>query len=151
MSFYASNNNIKITDIGGNTVFNTDWKMPTIVSILEGSITIPERGRVSTQTNSFHKIASVDPQISFVISTCKIKGGSSYPWKNTAFNSSGSTLTNLGWQSINDTWKIAAARTVNFEINNNTLQIREQYYNLFNTVALKSFTLKYKVYLGRYE
>ena len=150
MSFYADNNKITITDASSNVIFDTDRKMPAIVSILEGSIVIPARGTTRSQTNVFHTIASTNNSINFVMSACKIVGGSSYPWRDTVFNAAGSTITNLGWQAVNG-WKIGAVRTINFEINNSTLQLREQYYNLFDTVSLASFTLKYKIYLGRYE
>jgi len=151
MSFYANNDSIKITDASGNTVFDTDRKMPAITNILEGTIIVPARGRTTSQTNILHTISSVDSENNFVLSACKVTGGSSYPWRDTVFNASGSTITNLGWQIISGSWRLGASRTINFEVNGNTLQLREQYYNLFNTVSLASFTLNYKIYLGRYE
>jgi len=37
MSFYATSDNIRLTNTSGTEVFNTDWKMPAITSTVTGS------------------------------------------------------------------------------------------------------------------
>jgi hypothetical protein len=148
MSFYASNNRIFITDTGGQAVFDTDWKMPAITSIINGSMNFNTRGNTG-QTTVNHFIANVSASPEFVLSTSLITGNSTYPWVNTRFNSSGSTLTNLGW-NLTDTWRLAGARTITFFVSGGQLFIREEYYNQFPSLQLASFSLSYKVYLGSF-
>jgi hypothetical protein len=149
MSFYASNNRIFLTNTGGQIVFDTDWKMPAITNIINGSMNFGTRGNTG-QTTVNHFIANVSASPEFVLSTSLITGNSAYPWINTRFNSSGSTLTNLGWSFTNGAWRLGGARTVTFFVSGGQLFIREEYYNQFPTLQLASFSLSYKVYLGSF-
>lgn len=151
MSFYASNNRIHITDASGNITFDTDRKMPAIIDVIQGTIVIPSRGTTSSQKTVFHNIGITNSASNFILASSYIDGGSTYPWRDTHFNASGSVLSNLGWQDIGSlTWRLAAARTITFEVNNGTVRIREEFYNLFGSVQLASFTLSYKLYIGRF-
>lgn len=152
MSFYADNNKIEITDSSSNIIFNTDRKMPSIIDVLEGSIVIPARGNTTSQTVVMHTIGTTNASCNFILADSYIDGGSSYPWTDTHFNASGSVISNLGWQDLGGlNWRIGAGRTITFEINNGSVQLREEYYNLFNTLQLASFTLSYKLYIGRFD
>lgn len=148
MSFYASNNRIYLTNTGGQVVFDTDWKMPTITNTVTGSITLPSRGNTG-QTAVNHYLANVSGSAEFVLATASISGGTSYPWVGTMFNSSGSVLTNLGW-NITDTWRLAGARSVSFFTSGSALYLREEFYNQFPALQLASFTLNYRVYIGSF-
>jgi hypothetical protein len=152
MAFYADSGVIEITDTSLNTVFSTDWKMPTITHVFSGSLSIPARGRTTSNANVNYFIGSVDATSNFSVSTGKIVGGSTYPWRDTYFNSSGSVLTNLGWADLgNRNWRIRAARSLSVKIVNGSVYISEEYYNLFQTLSLRSFTFTYKIYIGRFE
>lgn len=149
MSFYANNNRIYVTNTAGSIVFDTDRQMPAITSVVNGAFSIPARGPGVGQTVAYHDIGSASGSPEFVLGVASITGGSSYPWVNTMFNCSGSVLTNLGW-NYTDSWRLAGARAISFEVLNGRLYIREEYYNQFPTLNLATFTLNYKVYMGRY-
>lgn len=148
MSFYASNNRIYLTNTAGSIIFDTDWKMPAVTSVVNGSITLPSRGNTG-QTAVNHYLAAVSGSPEFVLATANIAAGPSYPWVNTMFNSSGSVLTNLGW-NITDTWRLAGARAVTFFVSGGALYLREEFFNQFPSLQLASFTINYRVYLGSY-
>jgi hypothetical protein len=148
MSFYASNNRIYLTNTGGQIVFDTDWKMPAITNTVTGSITLPSRGNTG-QTAVNHYLANVSGSAEFVLATASISGGPSYPWVGTRFNSSGSVLTNLGW-NITDVWRLAGARSISFFTSGGALYLREEFYNQFPTLQLASLTLNYRVYIGSF-
>ena len=147
MSFFANNNLIEIRS-GNALVFSTDRKMPAITSEVQGNLTLPARGN-SSPTAVNHWIANVPFSPEFVMSTSRITGGSAYPWVNFSFNSSGSIVTNLGW-NITDTWRLAACRTLTFFTNGGSLFIREHFYNTFPSLQLASFNLSFRVYLGSF-
>jgi hypothetical protein len=148
MSFYASNNRIYLTNTGGQVVFDTDWKMPVITNIVTGSITLPSRGNTG-QTAVNHYLANVSGSAEFVLTTASISGGTGYPWVGARFNSSGSVLTNLGW-NITDTWRLAGARSVSFFTSGGALYLREEFYNQSPARQLAAFTLNYRVYIGSF-
>lgn len=148
MSFYASNNRIYLTNTGGQVVFDTDWKMPAITNTVTGSITLPSRGNTG-QTAVNHYLANVFGSAEFVLATASISGGPRYPWVGTMFNSSGSVLTNLGWNTTG-AWRLAGARSVSFFTSGGALYLREEFYNQFPTLQLASFTLNYRVYIGSF-
>lgn len=148
MTFTASNNSVVIKNSAGTVIFDTDRKMPAVTSIASGSISIPSRGGTG-QTATMHYLGAANGNPEFVLGSAIITGATSYPWVNTMINSSGSTLTNLGW-NYTDTWRIAGARAITFEVISNALYLREEYYNQFPSLQLASFNLEYKVYLGRY-
>lgn len=149
MSFFAANDRIRVTNTAGTTIFDTDWKQPAITSIVSGSIALPTRGNTTTTVVN-RDIAAAPFNPTFVLATARISGSTTYPWVGTTFNSSGSTLTNLGWNFVNNAWRLAGARTVTFLVSNGRLILREEYYNQFPTLQLASFTLTYKVYLGSF-
>jgi hypothetical protein len=149
MSFFASNNRIRLTNTANTTIFDTDWKQPTITSVVAGSISLPTRGNTTTVVVN-HDLGPAPFNPTFVLSTARISGSTTYPWVGTTFNSSGSTLANLGWALVSGVWRLAGARTVTFLVSNNRLILREEYYNQFPSLQLASFTLSYKVYLGSF-
>lgn len=149
MSFYASNNEIRIVNSSGQEVFNTSYQMPAITNIKAGDITISERGNTSGSTyTSYYDLGEAGAD-DFVLATFNLSGGSSYPWRNINMSAGGTVITNLGWHYHSNAWRLGAARGITFEINNGRARIREEYYNYFNTVKLKSFSLSYKAYIGR--
>lgn len=148
MSFQASNNKISVSNSAGSVIFDTDRKMPAVTSILSGNIALPSRGGTG-QTVTHHYLGAASGNPEFVLASSIITGSTSYPWVNTMLNTSGSTVTNLGW-NYTDTWRLAGARAVTFEVISGGLYLREEYYNQFPTLQLASFSLNYKVYLGRY-
>lgn len=149
MSFFASNDRIYLTNTAGTTVFDTEWKMPAVTSIISGSITLPSRGG-TTRVVTNHLLAPAPHNPEFVLATASISAGTGYPWVNTTFNSSGSVLTNLGW-NLTDAWRIAGARSITFIVLNGNLYLREEYYNQFPSLQLASFSISYKVYLGSFS
>lgn len=149
MTFVATNNRIYITNTGGSVVFDTDRQMPAVTSVLTGNIDIPARGPGSGQTTASYYLGAATGNPQFVLSAAIITGSTTYPWVNTMFNSSGSVMTNLGW-NYTDTWRLAGARSVTFVVSGGGLYLQEEFYNQFASINLASFSLNYKVYLGRY-
>lgn len=149
MSFTASNDLITITNTSGVEIFNTDWKQPAITSIVSGTLSVPNRSPVSSTQVVLHDIGAAANNPEFVLASAKVIGGGSYPWADTSFNSSGSVVTNLGW-NFTDTWRLAGARALTFIVSAGRLYVREEYYNVFPSLALSGFSLQYKVYLGRF-
>jgi hypothetical protein len=149
MSFFASNNKISITNTANATIFDTDWKQPAITSILSGTFNLPARAPISGTQVILHNLGSAPASPEFVLVAGRITGGSDYPWGATNFNSSGSVITNLGW-NFTDTWRIGAARSISFIVQSGALFLREEYYNVFPTVSIVSFNIQYKAYLGRF-
>jgi hypothetical protein len=149
MSFFAANDRIRVTNTNNITVFDTDWKQPTITSIVSGSINLPTRGN-TTRVVVNRNLAAAPFSPTFVLATADITGSTTYPWKGTRFNSSGSTLTNLGWSFTNNAWRLGGARAVTFLVSGGRLILREEYYNQFPSLQLASFTLNYKVFLGSF-
>jgi hypothetical protein len=152
MSFYASSDNIRITNSSGVEMFNTDWKMPAITSTLSGVIVMPSRGvGVTTTTVVNHDLGAAPYSPSFVLAVAKITNYSGYPWADTMFNSSGSVISNLAWVDTGSlNWKIRGARTITFYVSAGRLYLREEYYNGLASLSLSSYDLTYKVYLGSY-
>lgn len=149
MSFFAANDQIRITNADGNTVFDTNWKQPAVTSVIAGSISIPSRGN-SGVTVVNHDLAEAPFNPTFVLATAQIAGGSSYPWVGTTFNSSGSVLSNLGWNFTSGAWRLFGARTATFLVSGGRLILREEFYNQAPTLQLAAYTLTYKVYLGSF-
>ena len=151
-AFNASNDRIWVTNAAGEIIFDTDRKMPAIIDVVEGQLTLPQRGPGANQTVVHHFVKGpldIDPE--FVFATGVITGGSTYPWRETTFNASGSIITNLAWHKPDDvTWYLGACRTITFIVLNKTLYVAEEYYNRMETFLLQAFTLKYKVYLGAF-
>lgn len=149
MSFYGANNEIRITSSIGTEVFNTSNNMPAITDIKAGSITINERSSNSGATDTkFYDLGAVNSS-DFVLVSFELSGGSTYPWRDINMSAGGTVITNLGWHQVNGTWKLGAVRGITFEVDNGRARIREEYYNYFNSVKLKSFTLNYKAYVGK--
>ena len=152
MSFYASNNKIRVTNSTGSDIFNTDWKMPAITSTLSGTKAMASRGTGNTTPVVVnHDLGAAPYSPSFVLAVAKITNYSGYPWANTMFNSSGSIISNLGWADVGGlNWRIKGARAITFYVSGGRLYLREEYYNGFNSLSLSSYNLEYKVYLGSY-
>lgn len=147
MSFFASNNRIYVKDTENNIVFDTKRKMPAITSVVSSSLNIPARS-AGNDGNKVYNIQEVSYNPTFVLSIGYITGNSNYPWHNTHFNSSGTIITNLGWQS---SWKIGVMRTISFFIQNNILYIEENWFSHFNSVSTKGFTIEFTCYLGSFD
>lgn len=150
MSFFASNDQIRIVNTAGATIFDTDWKQPAITGIVTGSRNIPSRSPTSGTQVVLHDIGAAPNNPEFVLASAKLTGAGSYPWSDTSFNSSGSVISNLGWNFVSGTWRVSGARALTFVVSSGRLLIREEYYNVFPTLALSSFTIQFRVYLGRF-
>lgn len=152
MSFIGTNNKIDITNTNNQLIFSTDWKMPAIISIVQGSITLPNRGNSAGNTIFIdHNLGSINPASNFVLSTIEITGTtSSYPWKNSKFNSTGTVISNLSWNLVNNAWRLSGCRSLTFQNKNGNLVLTEEYYNTNPRLQLSSVTLTYKVYTGRF-
>ena len=152
MSFYATSDNIRLTNTSGTEVFNTDWKMPAITSTVTGSRSMASRGTGNTTpvvTN--HDLGAAPYSPDFVLAVAEISNYSGYPWANTMFNCSGSIISNLGWSTTGGAnWVIKGARAITFYVSSGRLYLREEYYNGFNSLSLSSYDFNYKVYLGSY-
>ena len=131
MSFYASNNNIRVTNSAGTDVFNTDWKMPAITSTLSGIKNMVSRGTGNTTPVVVsHDLGAAPYTPDFVLAVAKISNYSGYPWAATMFNSSGSVISNLGWADTGGgNWAIKGARAISFYVSGGRLYLREEYYN----------------------
>lgn len=150
MSFFASNNEIRINNAANVEIFNTDWKQPAITSIVSGTFNLPSRSPISGAQLILHDIGAAANTPEFVLASAKLTGAGAYPWGDTSFNSSGSVISNLGWNFVSGTWRVSGARTLTFITQSGRLYLREEYYNVFPTLALSAFSLQYKVYLGRF-
>lgn len=150
MSFFADNNKITITNPDGSTRFSTDRKMPAIVDVRSGSITLPSRSAGSSGT-VFHNLGTTTSFADFITSNSRLSGVGQYPWSDVNISSSGSLITNIGWRDIGSlTWRFAGFRCINFELSNGTVLLREDYWNGFPTISLQSFTINYILYIGRF-
>jgi hypothetical protein len=150
MSFTASNDRIIVSDANDLVVFDTDRKMPAITSVVSGTFNLSSRGTGQSQTVVNHLLANIQYNPEFVLAVASISGSASYPWVGTMFNSSGSTITNLSWGFTSGAWRLGAARAITFEVINNQLFLREEYFNVNPTLAIAAVSLEYKAYLGSY-
>ena len=142
MSFHAANNRITLTNRSGETIFDTERKMPVIVGSLSGSVHFAGLGDFPSVVNV--ALGPCDPRVDFVYPTLLIASSSSSQYANGGipFSSPGSFLLSAAWQG-SSVFSISILSVVK---DGETIVMRKR-----GRIEIKDgVTVQYKVYLGRF-
>lgn len=142
MSFHAANNRIALTNRAGETVFDTDRKMPVIVGVLSGSVYFEGLGDFHSVVNI--AIGAADPRVQFIYPTLLVTSTSTSQYVNGGipFSSPGSFLLSAAWQG-SSLFSAAILTVVN---DGGTIVMRKR----GRIEVTNGVTVQYKVYLGRF-
>ena len=153
MSFFASNNRIRVTNSGGTPVFDTDRKMPAILTTLSGTITTASY--VGDIGEVYHDLGAAPAGTELVFPTFRLTYPDlrpEYLWLplGVPISAVGSTLVFGGWSldwAPEEAFNIAAF--VTFVVGNGRLYLYLDYSDQ-EAKGIPRMTFNYKVYLGRF-
>lgn len=142
MSFHAANNRIALTNRSGETIFDTDRKMPVIVGSLSGSVHFAGQGDFQSVVNV--ALGPCDPRVDFVYPSLVVSSSSASQYVNGGipFSAPGSFLLSAAWQG-STIFSVAILSVVK---DGGMIVMRKRGRIEFTGGA----TVQYKVYLGRF-
>lgn len=142
MSFHAANNRIALTNRNGETIFDTDRKMPVIVGSLSGSVHFAGLGDFQSVVNV--ALGPCDPRVDFVYPTLLVSSSSASQYVNGGipFSAPGSFLLSAAWQG-SSVYSLSILTVVK---DGEMIVMRKR----GRIEVTDGVTVQYKVYLGRF-
>ncbi|MDH1700264.1 hypothetical protein [Comamonas terrigena] len=142
MSFHAANNRITLTNRSGETIFDTERKMPVIVGSLSGSVHFVGLGDFQSVVNV--ALGPCDPRVDFVYPTLLVTSSSASQYVNGGipFSAPGSFLLSAAWQG-SSVYSLSILTVVK---DGEMIVMRKR----GRIEVTNGVTVQYKVYLGRF-